>query len=46
MSSSYEDGDDDESYQVSKGAIRRRRERAKLTTINMPPYPLTILLCL
>ena len=29
-----------------RGARRRRWERAKLTTTNMPPYPLTILLCL
>ena len=39
--------DDDESYQMTKGARRTRKERAKSTpTTNMKLYPLTILLCL
>ena len=29
-----------------RGTRMRRKERAKPTTTNMPPYPLTILLCL
>ena len=29
-----------------RGTRRRREERGNPTTINMPPYPLTILLCL
>ena len=46
ISSSSEDGDDDESYQCRRGTRRRIKERATPTTINMPPYPLTILLFL
>ena len=46
ISSSSKDRDDDESYQVSKEGKKEKKGKAKPTKTNIPPYPLTILLCL